>query len=348
MGPHGRLTPARRGETLPGVTATRPMAKLPARGWSLSRVLRASLASPTLRGVLLVVAAALAFSTLGSLAGLAYRAGMGSATFVTVRAVVGAGLLAVLLAWHPTSRVSLRGLPAREKLLLGAAMVANATLNLALFAAYGQMAVALVLAVYFTYPMLVATTSVLMGRERFTAARSIGLALALCGVALVLWDQVGQATITPVGVAWALAAAGCQAGYLVVSRAGYTRVPAEQATALMLGGGALLAALVALLTDLPSGRLLAWIGDPGAWLAVVAAGALGAAAAKTWLLRGVRLLGGTRTAVLMLVEPVAGALLACAVLGQHLPPLQAAGGLVILGAALLVQRPAPGRTAPAA
>jgi drug/metabolite transporter (DMT)-like permease len=300
--------------------------------------------SSTLRGAALVIAAALAFATLGSLSGIAYRAGMGSATFVTLRAVVGASLLSVLLLSRPGTHVALRRLPRAEKLMLGAAMVANATLNLALFAAYGQMAVALVLAVYFTYPMLVATASVLIGRERFTAARSIGLALALCGVALVLWDQVGQATLTPVGVAWAMAAAGCQAGYLVVSRAGYTRVPAEQATALMLGGGALLAALVALLTDLPSGRLLAWIGDPGAWLAVVAAGALGAAAAKTWLLRGVRLLGGTRTAVLMLVEPVAGALLAFAVLGQQLTPLQAAGGLVILAAALLVQRPAPGRT----
>jgi drug/metabolite transporter (DMT)-like permease len=312
-------------------------------GWSH---VRASIASAPLRGALFVMAAALAFSTLGSLAGIAYRAGMGPPTFVAVRALVGAGLLAVLVARRTDARVTLRALPRTERLMLGAAMVANATLNLALFAAYGQMAVALVLAVYFTYPMLVALASVAIRRERFTPARSIGLAMALAGVALVLWDQVGQASLTPLGIAWALTAAGCQACYLVVSRAGYTRVPAEQATALVLGGGALLAGAVALVSDLPAGRLLSWAADPGAWAAVLTAGILGAAAAKVWLLRGVRLLGGTRTAVLMLLEPVAGAALAVVVLGQALSPSQIVGGMVILAAAVLVQRPAPGPAAP--
>jgi drug/metabolite transporter (DMT)-like permease len=312
-------------------------------GWSH---VRASIASAPLRGALFVMAAALAFSTLGSLAGIAYRAGMGPPTFVAVRALVGAGLLAVLVARRTDARVALRALPRTERLMLGAAMVANATLNLALFAAYGQMAVALVLAVYFTYPMLVALASVAIRRERFTPARSIGLAMALAGVALVLWDQVGQASLTPLGIAWALTAAGCQACYLVVSRAGYTRVPAEQATALVLGGGALLAGAVALVSDLPAGRLLSWAADPGAWAAVLTAGILGAAAAKVWLLRGVRLLGGTRTAVLMLLEPVAGAALAVVVLGQALSPSQIVGGMVILAAAVLVQRPAPGPAAP--
>jgi drug/metabolite transporter (DMT)-like permease len=303
-------------------------------------------ASDSLRGAAYVIAAALAFSSLGTLAGLAYRTGMGSATFVTLRALVGAAALALIIAARPAARVALTRLSSRERLILGAAMVANATLNLALFAAYGEMAVAIVLAVYFTYPMLVAVASVLIGRERFTPARTAGLALALAGVALVLWDRVGGEGLTPLGVAWALSAAACQASYLVLSRAGYTRVPAEQATALVLGGGAILAGCVALISELPAGNVSAWAGEPAAWLAVLAAGLVGAAAAKVWLLRGVRLLGGTRTAVLMLLEPVAGALLAVAVLGQGLTPLQAAGGLVILLAALLVQRPAPGPAAP--
>src|SRR5574338_1147951 len=207
-----------------------------------------------LRGVLLVLGAALGFATLGPLSGIAYRAGMGSPTFVTLRAVVGATLLALVVLRDPTLRVPLRGLLRREQLLLGTAVVANACLNLALFAAYGQMAVALVLAVYFTYPMLVALGSVAIGRERFTLTRSAGLLLAGIGLALVMADQVGGAgsSVPLLGLAFALAAATCQASYLVVSRAGYTRVPAEQATALMLAGGALLAGVVALAADLPA------------------------------------------------------------------------------------------------
>ncbi|HEX6140083.1 MAG TPA: DMT family transporter, partial [Candidatus Limnocylindria bacterium] len=300
-----------------------------------------------LRGVLLVLGAALGFATLGPLSGIAYRAGMGSPTFVTLRALVGASLLALIVLREPTLRVPLRGLLRREQLLLGTAVVANACLNLALFAAYGQMAVALVLAVYFTYPMLVALGSVAIGRERFTLTRSAGLLLAGIGLALVMADQVGGAgsSVPVLGLAFALAAATCQASYLVVSRAGYTRVPAEQATALMLAGGALLAGVVALAADLPAGRLLAWTDSWQAWGAVLATGILGAAAAKVWLLRGVRLLGATRTAVLMLTEPVCGVLLAALVLSQAVTLAEAVGGAIILAAAFLVQRPAPGRVA---
>lgn len=308
--------------------------------------MRASLSSPVVRGTVFVVGAALAFSTLGSLSGVAYRTGMGSPTFVTLRAVVGAILLLTLIAVQRRPWVAVRGLPRSERIMLGAAMAANATLNLALFAAYGQMAVALVLVVYFTYPILVAIASVLIGRERFTLARSVGLLVATAGLALVMWDQVGAAALSPVGLLWALLAAGCQAAYLVVSRAGYTRVPVEQATALMLGGGAILAGLVALAVDLPAGRLAVWLPEPTAWIAILIAGGLGAAAAKVWLLSGVRLLGGTRTAVLMLFEPVAAVLLAAIVLDQAITPLEAIGGLVLLGAARLVQRPAPGPVAP--
>jgi drug/metabolite transporter (DMT)-like permease len=114
----------------------------------------------------------------------------------------------------------------------------------------------------------------------------------------------------------------------------------------MLGGGALLAGVVALAIDLPAGRL-AWIDDPSAWLAAITAGAVGAAAAKVWLLRGVRVLGATRTAVVMLAEPVAGVILAALILSQGVSALEAVGGLTILLAAILVQRPAPGRSAPA-
>jgi drug/metabolite transporter (DMT)-like permease len=299
-------------------------------------------------GAVSVLGAALAFSTLGSLSGIAYRAGMGSPTFVALRALVGAGLLAGLLARQPERLVRLRSLPLREQVVLAAAIGANACLNLVLFAAYGQMAVALVLALYFTYPLLVAVGSVALGRERFTVCRTCGLLLAGAGLALVMGNQVTGTALAPLGIVFALAAATCQASYLVLSRASFTRVPAEQVTALMLGGGAVLAGAVAVAVDLPTGHLLAWTSSASAWIAVAVAGALGAAAAKVWLLRGVRLLGATRTAVLMLAEPVGGVILAAILLGQGITPMEAAGGAIILAAAWLVQRPAPGRHPPAA
>jgi drug/metabolite transporter (DMT)-like permease len=291
-------------------------------------------------GVLYILGAAVSFGLLGTLSGLAYRGGMGPATFTALRATVGVVALLAFACSSQDARVDLRSLSRRERVMLGTAIVANASLNLVLFAAYGAMAVALVLAIYFTYPLLVAVASVALGRERFTRVRVAGLALAVAGVALVVGGQIGpDARPSFVGLALAGAAAVCQATYLVVSRSGYTRVPSRQATTLILTGGAILAGIVALVTDMPAGRLLAWAASPGAWAGILIAGTLGAALAKVWLLRGVRRIGGTRTAVLMLGEPLVGAAAAALVLGQQLTAPALVGGVAIVVAAALVQAP---------
>ncbi len=291
-------------------------------------------------GVASVVAAAASFGLLGALSVLAYEGGMAPSTFAALRAVVGAGVLTAVAGLGGEVSVGLGRLARREQLMLAVAIVANASLSLVLFTAYGAMAVTLVLAIYFTYPLLVAMASVALGRERFTAVRVCGLALALAGVALVLVGQIGPgAHVSLLGVVCAAAAAVCQATYLVVSRSGYTRVPPVQATRLILFGGGLLAGVVAVALDLPSGRLLGWIASPQAWACVLVAGTVCAAFAKVCLLRGVRRIGGTRTAVLMLGEPVIGAVVAAVVLGQQLTPTAAVGGAAILVAAALVQRP---------
>jgi len=321
------------------------------------------------RGVVYVLLAALAFGMLGTLSNLAYRAGMSAPMFTVLRAGIGALTLAVLIAVTRRPTVTVRRLPRPERISLAIAIVANATLNLALFAAYGAMSVALVLAVYFTYPILVALASVALGRERFTPSRVAGLVLATAGLALVLGSQAGPTVgVTAAGLAFALLAASCQATYLVVSRAGYTRVPSDQATMLILIGGVLLALPLALVAG-PAGSAAAasagagaaegaddllaavatmlagsfrWVADPTAWLAAILAGTVAAAAAKVWLLRGVRRIGGTRTAVLMLAEPLFGVVLAAIFLGQAVVPVEVAGGVLVLAAALLVQRPAAG------
>jgi drug/metabolite transporter (DMT)-like permease len=137
-------------------------------------------------------------------------------------------------------------------------------------------------------------------------------------------------------------AAACQAAYIVISRSGFPAVTAETAITLVLVGGAAIAAVAVAATD--GGDFLAgWATDAGAWLALVAAAVIGTAAAKVWVLKGLRLLGGTRTAVIMLGEPVGGILLAAVVLNQPLTALEAAGGGLIILAALLAQRPAAGR-----
>ena len=318
--------------------------------WStlLSASSRPILRSEYARGVVYATAAGIALGVLGPVSNLAYAAGMSSPTFAALRATIGA--LVVLLVIFGTRRTlfPLRSLSAQERRLLGLTAVAQAALSLSLFAAYGAMAVALVLAVYFSYPLIVSMASIALGRERMTLVRGAALVTALAGLtAVVLGGGGGVGSLSLAGLLLAGVAATCQATYVVASRAGFTRVPSEQATAVILAGGAALMWLVALPSEMFSGKTAAWIGSPTAWVAIAVAGILGAALAKVWLLRGVRRVGGTRASVLMLSEPVTGVVLAAVLLGQGMSMVQVAGGVAVLAGAMLAQRPA-GRQGPAA
>jgi drug/metabolite transporter (DMT)-like permease len=103
-------------------------------------------------------------------------------------------------------------------------------------------------------------------------------------------------------------------------------------------GGVLISGSAALLTG-GAGTLGTWASEPVAWLAVIVAGTLGAAIPKVMLLVGVRRIGGTRTATVMLSEPVMAVAFAAIALGQEVVPAEIVGGAAILVGAALVQRP---------
>lgn len=293
------------------------------------------------RGVLYATGAGVALGTLGPVSNLAYATGMGSPTFAALRATIGALVIAVVLVATRAERVALLRLSTRDRGLLALTAIAQAMLSLAIFAAYGAMAVAPVIAVYFCYPLLVFGASVALGRERLTLVRAVALATALAGLILVvLGGDTASARISAAGLALAGLAATCQAAYLVASRSGFTRVPSQQATGVILAGAAAIMWLVAIPAEVASGHGAAWITSPTAWGAVAVAGILGAAIAKVWMLRGVRRVGGTRAAVLMLAEPVTAVLLAALLLGQGLGAAQLLGGIAVLAGAMLTQRPA--------
>jgi drug/metabolite transporter (DMT)-like permease len=294
------------------------------------------------QGVASAMVAGIALGTLGPVSNLAYGAGIGSATFAALRATIGAVAVALFIRWSGQRTVPLRSLGSRDRALLALTAVAQAVLSLTIFAAYGAMSVASVLAVYFCYPLVVASLSIALGRERLTAARALGLGLALAGLLAVLLGGGPGVAVSPVGIALAAVAAICQAVYLVVSRSAYSSLPSEQASGVVLAGGAVLIWLVAAPVEFGAGAL-AWVTSATAWIAIGIAGIVGAGVAKVCILRAVRRVGGTRTSVLMLAEPLAGVALAAILLHQGLGPWQALGGIGVLAGAVLAQRSAPGR-----
>jgi len=88
------------------------------------------------------------------------------------------------------------------------------------------------------------------------------------------------------------------------------------------------------------GNVAAPFGGPQPFAIAAVAGIVGAGIPSTLFLRGIRSIGGTRTGILMLFEPVVGVALAALLLHETLLPIQVVGGAAILGAAVLLQRTA--------
>lgn len=291
------------------------------------------------RGVVEMVVASVSLGTLGPIAGLGYQAGLTPATFSALRAAIGAAILGALVASGRQPRVGLRTLPSRQQAMLLVAVVVNGLQNLCLFFAFGQMTVALVLMLFWLNPGMIAVASAALGRDRLTPLRIGALSMAGLGLLLVLGSQVGpDAHGTPLGVVLALLAAVCHAVYYLVVRDGFPRVPAVQATSLVLTGGVVISGSVALLVE-GLGLDGGWLDSPTAWAAVLVAGTVGAAIPKVLVIRGVRTIGSVRASLVALCEPVTGVVVAALVLGQTLTLAEVVGGTAILVAAAVVQRP---------
>ena len=292
--------------------------------------------------VLLVLAAASLFGTLGTLSRTAYDAGLTPFSWVAWRAGIGAVALWAAIAGRRGLRSALDGLratPPRARRWLGLAIVAAACLNLTIFVAFERTSIALALLAFYTYPAMVAAASSILGHERLDRIRAASLALALGGMVAVVAGGLGPSTgpgIDPLGIGLALVAAGCQTCFVVASR-GYATVRTEEAMGSILVGSAVIATVVAVVVDGPT-ALGRPFGDPGLLILLLGVGLFAAALPSFLFLTGIRRLGPVRAGILMLFEPVVGVALAAAILGEGVTALQVAGGATILGAAVLVQR----------
>ena len=292
-------------------------------------------------GALVVIVGATLFGSLGVAARIAYEAGVEPLAFVAWRGAFGAiGLIAVVLAFGGprAAWASLMGASRPAKVALGLGVIAGAGVNLSIFFAFDLTTVALALLGFYTFPAMVAAASALLGHEPLGPTRLVALGLALAGMVAVVLGGVGAtdpAKAGWVGILLGLAAAAFQTLFVLSSR-GYTAIRADAAIATILAGSAALGAAVTVAVAGPSALLLP-LHEPRVLVLLAGVGLLAAALPSVLFLTGIRWIGGVRTGILMLIEPVVGVALAAALLNEGLQPLQIVGGTTILVAALIVQ-----------
>jgi DME family drug/metabolite transporter len=287
-------------------------------------------------GAALIVGSALAFALDGPVAQAAYRQGLDPAAFGFWRALAGALVLGGFLATRPRSSVlaGIRRMRRAVGIRLALAALAGLGLNLALFHAFARLPVAVAVAAFGCYPLLVAAWEA-ASRHRSAGAVRLGLAtVAVIGLVLLIRPNP-SVSVPAAGLLLALLAAVLHAAYIVLSRDGWGEIGDGAATFLIVATAAaglgVLAAVTRPATVLAPGT------DLRLTTLLLLEGALTGAAAPLLFLAGLRRIGATQTAVLSLCEPLAATLLAAVVLSQLPAPSQLLGAGLLVGAGVAVQ-----------
>jgi drug/metabolite transporter (DMT)-like permease len=301
-------------------------------------------------GSLTVVLGACLFAMLGVLSRTSYDFGLTPYAFVTWRSGVAALAMAALIGVgvrRGRRLVGWRSLDRRARVSLGVAALAGASLDVTMFLAFARVPVAIVLLCFYLFPAIVAGTSAFLGWERMDRTRAAALVVALGGMVAVVIGGEGTGTLSgldPLGVLLALGSAVSQAVFVLVSRTGYRQVPTDQAMGTVLTVSAIVATLLAAASGALSSIVVPF-SSPSLLGMLLFTGVFAAAVPSFLFLAGIRWIGGVRAGILMLVQAPVGVALAALFLHETVGPVQLAGGVAILAAALIIQRgsaPAPG------
>ncbi len=200
------------------------------------------------------------------------------------------------------------------------------------FVALEHLDASLLSLVLYTFPAIVTVAAVALGRERLDRRRVLALGLVSTGLALIL-GTAGASNVSGVGVALGLGAAFTDSAYILIGEGVARRVPALTLATLVCTGAAVSLSVGSALTGQlrPAEVTLAGWG----WLGCIAV--LSTVGAITLFFAGLSRVGPTSASILSTFEPVVTIVLAAALLGEHLAPIQLAGGALVLTAVLVLR-----------
>jgi drug/metabolite transporter (DMT)-like permease len=235
-------------------------------------------------------------------------------------------VIACALLISVTAVIGQQAIGGRARLrLMGVGLFTAAQIFL-LYQSVERISAPLAVLLLYSYPALVAVLSMTFLRERPGLVKLGAIVVSLGGAVLIVGVPVGRATA--IGFACGLGAGLCLAIYIVLSSRA-TRGIAPFTAVTWIQAGAALVYLPALAATAVGRTTVGGLG----WLLPVG---LSAGVATTLFLTSLQRLGPTTASVASTIEPVSTALLSAVVLGVTLTARQAYGGLLIVGALVLV------------
>src|SRR5215207_7963367 len=288
-------------------------------------------------GTMLGLAAGLAFGAGGAIVKPLLESGWSPGAAVLFRISVAALLLVIpgLIAL----RFDLRPLWRAKWTVLVYSVVAVAGVQLAFYTAIARIPVSTALLIEYLAPVALVAFAWLRTRRTPQFVVLAGSVVAIAGLVLVIGPAGGA--LDPIGVVIAgVAMLGVAVYYVLGERADIGVPPIALAAAgcligcLVLGVAALagLVPFEAQFTDVAFfGGMAPW------WIPVLMVGAISTAFAYVAGIQAIRLLGTRLSSFLGLSEVVFAGVVAWALLGEAIGPVQLIGGILILGGIVLVR-----------
>jgi drug/metabolite transporter (DMT)-like permease len=293
-------------------------------------------------GYLMVLAAASLWAVNGSVSKAILTSGLTSIRLAEVRStggMIGLGL-AVALVRPQILRISRRELPFLA--LFGVAGLAF--VQWFYFLAIHRLEIGIALLIQYVAPVLVALYARFLHAEHVRRRIWVALILALAGLSFVV-DVWGGFALDPWGVAAALGSAVTFSLYILLAEHAVGRRDPVSLVFWGLAFAALFWAIVQPWWSFPfgvvdesvvlDGRILST--DAPVWLLMAVVVVVGTIVPFGLLVGALRHISATRAGVTAMWEPVAGALVAYAWLGESLSGGQLAGGALVLAGILLAQ-----------
>lgn len=285
-------------------------------------------------GFFLLLLIALLMASNHVAARLAFDHGVNVPTAVAVRSLGTAVAVGALLALQRVS-LRLRRRELRGLLLIGLLVSVQ---SLLLYSAVARLPVALALLVFNTFPLMAALWARVLYRHRPERAVLVAMPLILLGLVLALdvlgaasglgaaaqWGRIGA------GVAFAVGAAAAFALMMVVTQHEIARIDGRVRSAITMGVVGVLAFAV---TQAQGGMYLPQSAT-GVWGVVMLTLLYGTAFVVMYTL--LPRLGVVGSSPILNIEPVLAMIMAWALLGQHIAPIQIVGALIVVGTVMVL------------
>jgi len=284
-----------------------------------------------IKGYLCVVAAAILWASSGSAGKALFRGGITPFDVVQVRLTVSALLLAFIFSLRFRNLFRIRKIDIGYFFVIGG--LAMCLVQITYFYAISKIQVAAAIFLQYLSPVMVAFFSICFWRERLSAAKVFSLVLSIAGCYLIAGGyNLELLKMNRVGILSGLCSALCFATYTLSAERGMHRY--SPWTVLFYS---LLFAAFSMNIFYQPFRYL-WAGYTFIeWVWLIYISVMGTLIPFGLFFVGVNHIRSTRATITATLEPISAGFIAYLFLGESLAPPQILGGILVVGAIVLLQ-----------